>query len=83
MSDLIKSKKDLIKRRSEDSSLDAAINAQIERIQKLIDSKVSRSDQNYFRTFYKQAKEALPEDVFNRIEGVAGTRQHLHQSSHT
>ena len=83
MTDLIKAKKDLIKRRSNDNSLDAAISTQLERVEQQIISKVNRADQNYFRTFYKQAKESLPEDVFNRIEGVAGTRQHLNQSSHT
>lgn len=81
MTDLIKAKKDLIKRRSNNPLLDAAINAQLERVEQKITSKVNRSDQNYFRTFYKQARESLPEDVFNRIEGVASTRQHVNQSS--
>ena len=83
MTDLTKAKKDLIKRRSNNPLLDAAINAQLERIEQQIASRVNRSDQNYFRTFYKQAKEDLPEDVFNKLEGVASTRQHFHQSSHT
>ena len=82
MADLTKAKNDLIKRRSNNPLLDAAINAQLERVEQQIAARVNRSDQNYFRTFYKQAKEDLPEDVFNKLEGVAITRPHFHKSSH-
>ncbi|ENV00974.1 hypothetical protein [Acinetobacter variabilis] len=81
--DLIKRKKDLIKRRTPDLSLDEkiAITSQIEKIDSIIWSRVSKSDQNFFRTFFKIAKETLEPDVFTRLEGVASTRQHFHESS--
>lgn len=82
MSDLIKSKKDLIKKRKNDPALDLAINAQLEQIESMIWSRVNKSDQNLFRVFYKTAKEMLEPGVFNQLEGVAGTRQHFHQSGH-
>lgn len=83
MADLTKAKKDLIKRRSNNPLLDAAINAQLERVEQQIASRVNRSDQKLFPHLLQGAKEDLPEDVFNKPEGVASTRQHFHQSSHT
>lgn len=80
MTDLIKQKKDLIKLREVDPTFEAAINAQLHQIEKKIESKTSKSDQNFFRTFYKSAKEGLDPETFAKIEGVAGTRQYLHQS---
>ncbi len=82
ISDLVKSKKDLIKRRSTDPSFNEAVfNGQIQQIDSMIWSRVSRSDQNFFRNFFKLCKKELPEGEFNRIEGMAGTRQHIHQST--
>lgn len=80
-SDLVHKKKALIKRRESNPSLEMAINAEIELIEKKIMSRVNKSDQNFYRVFFKTAKEYLPPHVFAKIEGVASTRQHQHQSS--
>lgn len=81
LSDLIKSKKDLIKRRSNDPALDLAINSQIEKIEAMIMSRVNKNDQNLLRVFYKTAKEMLEPSVFNKLEDVASTRRYFHQSN--
>ena len=82
MSDLIKSKKDLIKQRKNDPALDLVLEAQIEKIDSMIDSKVNKSDQNYLRNYFRLSKEHLRKDVFEKLADMAGTRQHFHQSGH-
>ena len=81
MSELVHQKKALIKRRESNPSLEMAINAELDLIEQKIMSRVNKSDQNFLRVFYKTAKEHLPSHVFAKIEGVASTRRHQHQSS--
>lgn len=81
MTDLIKMKKDLIKKRKSDPAFDLAIAPKLEQIENAINAKVSKNDKSYYRNFFRLAKELLPPDEFSKIESVAGTRQYFHQST--
>lgn len=80
MGEMIKEKKQLIRKRQADHSLNDAINQQIDMLEEKMMARVSKSDQNLMRVFYRTAKEMLAPDVFTRIEDVASTRHHQYKS---
>lgn len=57
-----------------------AIQNRIDEIDKKIEQKTNQTDQNFFRTFFRTAKEQLPTELFNKVEGIASTRQNNYQS---
>jgi hypothetical protein len=73
---LLKRKKELQRA----SVITEEMQKEISDIDHQIDQKTNQSDQNYFRTFFKTAKELLPNDAFNKLEGIASTRQNNYQS---
>lgn len=83
MSDMIKERKDLIKRRAACPELKEIIDSQVDVINQKLMSRVNKNDQNFLRVFYKTAKEILDPDVSDRIENVASTRRHHHESQGT
>lgn len=80
MKTLINERKALQKRINKDPALKEALDPQIAEIDKILESRVNQHDQNFLRTFYRTAKEGLPNEVFNRLEDVSSTRQHNHVS---
>ena len=52
------------------------IQNELAKVNHQIDKKTDQSDQNFFRTFYKTAKEQLPNDEFLKVEDIASTRTH-------
>lgn len=83
MAELIKEKQRLIVKRHNNPELLDSINADIDKIQAKLESKVNKDDQNLLRNFYKVARDKLDPHVFNQIEGVASTRRLQHSTSHS
>lgn len=80
MVQLVKQKKDLIKRRN--ASPDAAeLDQALEKIELELLARIKKNDQTFRGTFLKVAQEELDPDVFDRILNVASTRQHNYATS--
>ena len=80
---LVYQRKKLIRQRKPNQAFDDAISQQIADIDKLLESKVNRDDQNFLRVFCRTARELLDPNDFNRIEEVASTRSSQYKSKNT
>lgn len=72
---LLKRKKQLLK----SPEITQEIQKELDDIEHQIDQRVNRNDQNFFRTFYRTAKEQLTGESFNTVEGIASTRVNDYQ----
>lgn len=76
MQGLVHCKKQIVSQLKD--NIDPEINQDLQRrldeISRRIDQKTNRHDQNFFRTFYRMAKEGLPAAVFDRLEDITHTR---------
>lgn len=78
MTALLHERKALVRQINKNPALADQLNLQIAEIEKKLTAKVSESDQNFLRMFYRIAKEGLPEAVFNRLEDISSSRQDNH-----
>lgn len=72
---LFNRKKDLLK----STEITQEIKNELNDLERQIDQRINRSDQNFFRTFYRTAKEQLTGELFNTVEGIASTRVNDYQ----
>lgn len=72
---LLKRKKQLLK----SPEINQEIQKELDDIEHQIDQRINRNDQNFFRTFYRTAKEQLTGESFNTVEGIASTRVNDYQ----
>lgn len=74
MSDLINEKKRLLKRIRFNPELEKSLYPEVEEIERKLEARVNKNDTNFLRIFYRNAKNGLPVEVFNRLEDVSATR---------
>ncbi|WP_394661420.1 hypothetical protein [uncultured Acinetobacter sp.] len=75
MQGLVHCKKQIVSQlKDTDPEINQDLQRRLDEISRRIDQKTNRHDQNFFRTFYRMAKEGLPAAVFDRLEDITHTR---------